>query len=151
MSERFLLLSHTGATLAMVGVMWMVQLVVYPAFRSVGPGELVDYVTTHSTRIVFALALFAPLEVLVALLLWLNPPGGVSKSLALVAGVVLAVMWVSTGLFFGPFHGRLVADGGRPDLVDQLITTNWFRTIGWTIRGGLALVMLNQALDTTPS
>lgn len=135
----------------MVGLMFAVQLVIYPAFRSVGAGEFVDYVNNHSTRIVYALALFAPLEVLTALLLWLNPPDGVSKSLALVAGAVLAMMWIATGLYFGPFHGRLVADGGRPDLVNQLIATNWVRTIGWTLRGGLALVMLNQALEAASS
>jgi len=149
LNDRLLLLAHTGATLAMVGVMWSVQLVIYPAFRSVTDGNFVSYVTIHSTRIVYVLALFAPLEVLLALALWLNPPNGVSRSLAVVAGAVLALMWVATGLYYGPFHGRLTADGGRPDLVGQLITTNWARTIGWSIRGALALLMLNQALVAT--
>lgn len=145
MSDRILLLGHAGASVAMVGVMWTVQLVVYPQFRSVPADGFAAYVADHSVRITHVLALFAPLEVLLALLVFVLRPGGVSGSSALAGGLVLVVAWVATGLYYAPLHGELQTGGYDPDLIEQLINTNWLRTGLWTIRGVLALSFLTAA------
>lgn len=131
----------------MVGVIWAVQLVIYPQFRSVSPADGAQYVADHSTRIVTVLAVFAPIEVLLALLVWLRTPGEVSATLAFVAGALLAAAWVSTAVWFAPLHGRLQDTAMDPSLVTQLIHTNWVRTVLWTARGVLALSMLWISLD----
>ena len=59
-------------------------------------------------------------------------------------GAVLAALWVSTGLFYAPLHGRL-SDGFDAELHSLLLATNWLRTIGWTARGALAIAMLRAA------
>lgn len=142
MPDRPLLVAHAGVTLAMVGIMWAVQLAIYPQFRLVAPADFQAYVTAHARRIVAVLAPFAPAEVLLALLVWLVRPDDVSGASALVAGALLAVGWVTTGLWYGPLHGRLQADGHDPILIERLIRTNWFRTVLWSVRGVLALSML---------
>lgn len=142
MSDQTLLVVHAGFTLAMVGVMWTVQLVAYPQFRSVRHADFARYAADHANRIVRLLAVFAPAEVLAALFVFLVRPDGVSVMAALGAGALLVAGWVSTGLYFAPLHGRLQTGGFTPDLVDRLITTNWFRTGLWSVRGVLALAFL---------
>lgn len=142
MSDRILLLSHAGVTLTMVGIMWSVQLLVYPQFRSVPVDGFVPYVTDHSTRIVQVLALFAPLEVVLALLLFVMRPAGVSWAIALIGGLLLVALWFATGFYYAPLHGELQAGGYDEGLVERLIVTNWFRTVLWSARGVLALIVL---------
>lgn len=149
--DRLLVVAHAGVTLAMVGVIWMVQLVVYPQFRVVDADNFSAYVGDHSVRISIALALFAPAEVLLALALWLRGPFELSSRLTFVAGLLLAVLWISTALYYGPYHGRLQRDGFELASIDRLIVTNWLRTILWTARGGLALWFLLIALDRAPT
>ncbi|NDH84755.1 MAG: hypothetical protein EBY65_07795, partial [Acidimicrobiia bacterium] len=75
--------------------------------------------------------------------LWLffAPPDGLTRTLPLIAGLVLAGVHLSTITLQVPAHGRL-EHGWDPIVADRLIRTNWIRTIGWTIRGVLALFMI---------
>lgn len=147
--DKVILLGHTAATFAMVGVMWAVQLVIYPQFQSVQPENFVTYVGQHSGRISAVLAIFAPLEVLFALALWIRGSDayGLAGWATFLAGLVLAVAWVSTGLYYGPFHGQLQSGPYDPSEISHLISTNWVRTLLWTARGGFALWFLSKALE----
>lgn len=138
------LLGHTAATLAMFGLMWSVQIVVYPQFQSVDPAAFTQYVTDHSNRIVVALVLLAPAEIFFAAWLWLNPPDGIGRTSTFIAGLLLALGWIATALWFAPLHGKLQAgfDAAR---IQQLITTNWIRTALWSARAGFALWFLSRA------
>ncbi len=142
MTDRLLLVSHAGATMVMVGIMWSVQLAIYPQFRSVPASEFVPYITNHSTRIVTVLAPFAPVELLLALLVWVVRPDGTSGVLAFVSGLLLAIAWVATGLWYAPIHGQLQSGGYDAALIERLILSNWIRTALWSVRGAIALRML---------
>ncbi|MEM9131588.1 MAG: hypothetical protein AAF962_20545 [Actinomycetota bacterium] len=150
MDIRRLALLHLTATAAMVGLMTMVQLVVYPQYDLVPAAEFSEYVEQHGIRIGIPLALFAPAEVVLALLLWLRAPAGRLRTVAFVAGALLAVAWVATGFWYGPLHGDLIGRDYDPDRIDLLADTNWFRTIAWWIRGGLA-VWFAFALTSGPA
>ena len=63
------------------------------------------------------------------------------NTLPLIAGLVLAGVHLSTITLQVPAHGRL-EHGWDPIVADRLVRTNWIRTIGWTIRGVLALFMI---------
>jgi hypothetical protein len=142
MPDRLLLVSHAGFTLVMVGIMWAVQLAIYPQFRSVPAADFVPYITSHSTRIVAVLAPFAPFELLLALLLWVVRPDGTSGTVAFISGLLLAIAWIATGLYYAPIHGELQANGYDAQLIDRLILTNWIRTALWSVRGVIALLLL---------
>lgn len=129
----------------MFGLMWAVQIVVYPQFRSVAPAEFATYAADHGTRITVALALLAPAEILFAAWLFLDTPTGLSRAAVFLSGALLAAGWISTALFFGPLHGKFTGAYDR-DLINQLITTNWFRTAIWSARAGLAGWFLWQLL-----
>lgn len=140
-----LALAHLVFTLAMVGLMTAVQLTIYPAFREVSEANFSSYVTEHGRNIVRPLVLFAPAEVLLAALLWLNAPSGTAKTVAFIAGALLAVAWVATGFWYGPFHDRLANEAYSLDNINLLISTNWARTIIWWLRGVLAIWLISLA------
>lgn len=147
---RLIVVGHTAFTLAMFGVMWTVQTVVYPQFRNVEPEQFASYAAAHNTGIMWTLVLLAPAEVIFAGWLFLDPPAGLSRGLIFFSGLLLAIAWVSTGLYFGPFHGRFQGPYDRSQ-IDLLINTNWIRTGLWTARAVLAMTFVWQLLKQVPA
>jgi len=143
---RVSLVGHAAFTFAMFGLMWAVQIIIYPQFRSVTPADFASYAADHSTRITTALALLAPAEIIFAAWLWLDTPSGVSRSATFVSGAFLAAGWVATAVWFAPLHGKFL---GEYDLarINQLISTNWLRTLLWSARAGFAAWFIFQVVD----
>lgn len=143
---RAAVLGHGAFAFAMCGLMLAVQLVVYPQFRSVDPAAFPTYVADHGTRIVTALALLAPAEVIFAAWIYLDPADGINRTLAFASGALLAIGWVATGAWYAPLHGKL-QQGYDADRIEQLIVTNWLRTMLWVVRAGLAAWFIWQLID----
>ena len=53
---------------------------------------------------------------------------------------LVAIIWVSTALIQVPCHNRLV-DGFHQPSHRRLVDSNWIRTIAWSLRGGVVVVM----------
>ena len=138
------LLVHVGSTWAVVGVIWIIQLLVYPAMASVPTEAFPAYERFHQRRVSWVLVLFAPAEVITGLIVFLAP-GDVPRWMPFVGGVILVLLWVSTAFFFAPLHGRLL-DGFDPGLHQRLVSSNWMRTVGWSARGVLVLAMIAAAI-----
>lgn len=136
-----LLLAHAAATCALAGLVWVVQLVVYPAFLAVGPTPAwAAYHQAHSRAT--ALTVMVPWAVhgLTCALLLLRRPAGVPLGLVLAAGALGLVTVVVTVAVSVPLHTRLGA-GYDPVLARRLLDTNWLRVAAWTAAAGVALVM----------
>lgn len=136
-----LLVVHGAATWFMVGLIWVIQVVHYPLFRQVGEDSFLEYERGHTRRMGAVLAVPAISEILTAAALVFVRPDDVPLWLVLAAGAVLAGIWIMTGLVQAPLHGRLSV-GYSAELIDRLVSSNWWRTIGWTIRGALVALML---------
>jgi multisubunit Na+/H+ antiporter MnhB subunit len=54
---------------------------------------------------------------------------------------LLAVIWASTAFLQVPMH-NVLTDGFNAEAHGRLVQTNWIRTIGWTLRGLLALYLV---------
>lgn len=139
------LLIHAAATFAMVGLIWFVQLVHYPLFAQVGAAEFVGYEHQHTRRTTWSVALFMPAEAVTAAWLAFDVPPDVSTGLVWAGGALVLALWISTAAWQAPIHGRLSL-GYDPVLQRRLVRSNWFRTVLWSARGVLVLVMLAQAL-----
>lgn len=135
-----LVLVHAAATWAMVGFIWTIQLLVYPMMVRVPAAAFPAFEQFHQRRVVAVLAPFASVEVTTAAALAFVDTG-VPRVLSLAGGAALAALWVATGAFYAPLHGRL-AGGFDAALHARLVRSNWFRTIGWTARGVLAAAMV---------
>jgi hypothetical protein len=135
--EALLFKIHLLFSLYMLGLIWFVQVVHYPLFAKIKPDNFVAYENQHTHKTGFVTAAPMLVELVTAVLLlyfnvestfyWLNILG------------VLA-LWASTFFIQVPLHGRLSQqyDGKA---IQQLVRSNWIRTIIWTVRG-LALVFL---------
>ena len=136
-----LLLAHAAATCALAGLVWVVQLVVYPAFLTVGPtAAWAVHHQAHSRAM--GLAVMVPWAVhgVTCALLLLRRPDGVPLPLVLAAGALGLVTVVVTVAVSVPLHTRLGA-GYDPALAQRLIATNWWRTAAWTGSAAVALAM----------
>lgn len=128
----------------MAGILWLVQLVVYPAFSLVAPNDLPRYASAHATRITFIVGPLMLAE-LVSFLILLVLGTPFPAWLAIAAGFTLLVNWLSTFLWQVPLHARL--QRAEADAISMLIRSNWLRTICWTTRAVLACLMLLVAMQ----
>lgn len=132
-----LLLLHAAVTWALVGLIWTIQLVHYPLFDAVDPARFPAFHARHARRITVLVGLLMPVEAGLAGWLALAEP-----SFATWLGVgLVAAIWLATALLAVPRHAEL-AEGYDAEAHRRLVGTNWVRTLLWTARGVLALVLL---------
>ena len=138
------LLMHAVATLYMVGLIWFVQLVHYPLAGQVGAEAFVAYQKAHMDRTAFAVgpAMLTELATVIVLL-WRCPPE-IPAWAPWVGAALLLGIWASTALLQVPLHHALL-QGRDSEALSQLVRTNWIRTVGWTVRGVLAVALLAWA------
>lgn len=138
---KYVLLLQAAATLCMTGVIWFVQIVHYPLMARVGGSGFPDYEASHARLTGYVVVGPMLVELGCAfLLLWRRPPA--TPSLLVTAGAALVVViWLSTFLLQVPQHNAL-QHGFCSKAHARLVWTNWARTIAWTIRSVLVLLML---------
>ena len=136
-----LVVAQAAATLVMVGVIWFVQVVHYPLMARVSASEFAAYEREHQNRTTFVVAPTMLIEAVSAGLLLVVVPPGLGYILPAVGIALLALIWLSTFLVQVPLHTRL-AGGFDAGLYRRLVVSNWLRTVAWTGRGVLVLVML---------
>ena len=139
-----LLVIHCAVTWVLVGLIWTVQIVLYPLFPLVrmAPDAFASYHWRHMLGITFLVMPLVIAEALTAAwLIWAGEQSGwLLWSLIPLLGNVL-----STALVQAPLHLRLSHDlDGR--LCRRLISTNWIRTACWTLRGVMVAVLLYHEL-----
>ena len=140
-----LLVVHAAATLLMLGVILVVQLVHYPLFRYVRAADYEDFQNLHMRRITWIVGPAMTTELVTAgWLAWTSPPG-LPPWMAWTGLRLIAFIWITTGLVQVPLHRRLT-EGFDAAAHRRLIATNWLRTGAWALRGGLALWMVGLGL-----
>ena len=133
---------HLASTLALVGLIWTIQLVHYPLMARVG-ADFVAYHSAHCARIAWLVAPLMGLEALTSVMLLAQRPAGVSATWAWVGIGLVALIWIATALLSVPEHSRL-QQGFDAAAVERLVRTNWIRTVAWTVRGVLVVWIAAQ-------
>ena len=140
-----LLLFNAGATLALFGLIWTVQLVHYPMFAGMDPKQFPRWHEIHASRISLIVGPLMGLEAVTAVLLFLAPPAGIPPAL-LGAGLGLVVAHLASTAFLQvPLHRRLT-NGFDPGVVRRLVRTNWLRTWIWTARTALVIFLIERTV-----
>lgn len=134
-----LLVTHALATVSLVGLIWTIQLVHYPLFLRVPPDAFTAYESEHMRRITWLVGPLMLVEAGTAILLILRFP---ESAIVWVGAALLAAIWILTATVQGPLHGRLARDGFDATRIRFLVRSNWVRTLAWTARGVLALLIL---------
>jgi len=140
--ELDLLLVHTAATWALVGLVWTIQLVQYPGFADVGPAQFAAFHEHHKTRITWIVAPLMLVELVSGLALIAYGPPGLSRSAVWVGVALIGLNWAHTAFVAVPLHARLGAH--REAAQRALVATNWIRTIAWSARGAWTLFALRM-------
>ena len=114
---------------AMFVLIWFVQLIAYPAFRYVSEEDFQDWHQKYCLRIsYFVLPLMtAQLFEAVAACFFI---GG---SLILSKAILVVSAWLITFFISAPIHQKLKVMGKNCKAIDRLISTNWYRTVIWTL------------------
>lgn len=146
MSLLHLLLLNFAAAAYLTGVIWVVQLVTYPALMLVGKPEFARYHAAHTRGMGWVVG--APMVAELALGGWLAwaAYGAWGAGLALGQLALVLVVWAVTFFVAVPFHNRLAAGGYNYIALDGLVRTNWLRTLAWTARAAWLGWLLSKGL-----
>ena len=138
------LLINLLSTWTMVGVIWFVQVVHYPLLSVVPVESAASVAVEHQRRTGWVVGAPMALEGVTTLALLVMVPEGVAWFVPWLAGIPLAVALGATIFLSVPRHERMARE---PDaqVGKELVSTNWVRTIAWTVRG---LVVGGMALAT---
>ena len=141
-----ILLVNLTATCLMTGIIWFVQHVHYPLLAQVEKGQAVAVATEHQRRTGHIVALPMAVEGLTTLALLAQQPAGVTWFLPWIGAVLLAVALGCTVLLSVPLHAKMATN---PDarVGAKLVSTNWPRTIAWSLRAVVSAVMVAQMVN----
>jgi hypothetical protein len=118
-----------------------VQMVHYPLFGRIDVATFGAYQASNTARTTVVVLPPMMIELVTALLLVVNRGHGIRSAEAWAGVLLLGVIWISTLLVQSPLHGRL-QEHLDPRWVARLVTTNWLRTVLWSVRGVLVAAWL---------
>jgi hypothetical protein len=150
------LLVNLSATWFLAGLTWIVQLIHYPGFALVAESNWNGYHLKHMTATTMLIGPMMFVEALSAAALIF-----VAKTYPLrarwcvwIAAVLVLVNWITTAAVAVPLHNKL-GEAFDLEVIQQLVTINWIRTISWSIRGLLlgyvALIVVSKPGLQSPS
>ena len=131
-TTQWLIIAQLLLALFMTGVIWTVQLVIYPQFRDVGETAFRDYHQEYMKRISWIVVplMLAEMAFAILLALWADDT---MRPMAVTALALVLGAWGSTAFLQVPLHKKL----GRCYTVGahrSLVWSNWLRTAFWSAR-----------------
>ena len=120
---------HFLSTSLMVGIIWVIQLLHYPAFHFIKESDYVEFQHFHMQRISFIVVPVMILELFSAFMLVYY----VRSNLLILCLIILLFIWLITFVFFTKLHQSLLS-GYDKIIVDKLVQINWSRTVLWSLR-----------------
>jgi len=128
---------HIFATFFMTGVIWFVQIVHYPLFSKVGQPEFFSYHAQHIRRVSYIVLPAMIVELMTGIyLMWIAKTVDWYVSIGL-----LGLIWISTFFIQVPCHQKL-EKGFEKSVWQRLVYSNLIRTILWTIRAAVFILIL---------
>jgi len=115
----------------MCGVIWLVQILIYPSFKLATDRKYHEFHIKTISIVVMPIML---MELGASIYLYF-----MAKSyITLFVLILLIMIWLSTFFLQVPQH-RLVQEDSSPALIEKLISSNWIRSCLWT---GKTLLLL---------
>lgn len=147
MSDEFIhsaLILHAALTLFLTGVIWFVQIVHYPLMDRVSE-DFPAFQKAHADRTTIVVMVPMLIELGTAILLIWQKPLGISAWMMWFGLGLIIVIWLSTFLLQVPNH-EILSKGFNEIAHRRLVTTNWIRTVAWSIRSILVVWLVWLAL-----
>lgn len=118
---------------ALLVLIWLVQLTIYPSFRFVKNECLLEWHACYVRRMAWIAGPLILAQTIIVSLQLIDSTG--LKQLCSVLLVFIA--WILTYLISIPLHRRISAGEGSSEVLQRLVGTNWYRTLVWTLLCGL--------------
>jgi len=131
----------------MVGLIWFVQIVHYPLFGYIGSKEFGTFHENHKILITPVVGIVMIVELVTSGILIFQIPIGIPNWTAIVGIILLGFIWFSTLFLQIPYHNKL-SSKFDDKVLKMLVNTNWIRTICWSLRGFIVLIMLDLLIKT---
>ena len=143
---RLVLFANVASMLMLVGLIWFVQVVHCPQFARVGIDRFTHSQSQHFRLTTWVVALPMLVEAVTSVALVWKPP---AQDLELASGGGLSmviVIWVSMAVLQVPRLNALTT-GFDFQAHRGLVLSNRIRTVAWSMRGGLVLILHNQMVE----
>jgi len=106
----------------------------YPLFDKIGDLTFVDYEQRHTSLTTWVVGPPMLIELCTSMVMLWYRPSVVSLGNAWFGIALLFVIWISTSCLQVPCHHRL-SKGYHEVSRQNLVKTNWIRTLAWSLRG----------------
>ena len=137
-----ILLIQTLSCAFLTGLIWVIQILHYPAFAEISAERFAAFHTAHSRNITFIVAPMMLVELVTAVWLVALEPRDVVFIFNAIGAVAI---WLSTFFLSVPLHNKLALQGDSL-VIQRLVATNWPRTILWSVRLVLLAIVLYRQL-----
>ena len=141
MLADFIFVAHFGASCAMLGIMWFVQIAYYPNLACIGGADFVRYQQAHVRRVTAVAWTMLLLELFTAMALPMFATPALVRWALAANLILLLVIWRSTWFVQVPLH-KILEQGFHSDTHRRLVSTNWLRTICYSLRGALLVAVM---------
>lgn len=128
----------------MTGLIWLVQLVHYPAFEDIGEWNFTSFHRDHSRKIAYIVVPVMSVELITSFILFLEDD---ILGLNAIGFYLVVLIWASTFMLSVPTH-QVLRKGKNESSIEYLVLTNWIRTIFWTLKASISFWLLVQLVDT---
>ncbi len=147
MTPALLLAVNAAATWYLTGLIWVIQVVHYPLFSYTERTSYSAFAAAHGWRISLIVGPAMVVELVTAGWLIVSRPATLPVGWAWVGAGLVALIWLSTAAVQVPLHAEL-ARGYDAQAHASLVTSNWARTLAWTARSVLLLVVVVRSLQS---
>jgi hypothetical protein len=141
----FYLILNLITSLMMAGIVWFMQVVQFPLFTTVRPRNFLGYGTHFKFLTAYIMAPMFLLEAIGALGLAIKFYGH-HNGLLIGNLVLFAIAWGATLLYTLPIQNKLT-ERYVPARIRSLIHYNWVRTLAWSGKGALAVLLVIKYLQ----
>ena len=142
--------ANAVSTFCLIGLIWTIQIVHYPAFHYVSGESFPEFASFHQRSISFVVIPLMLVELGTSFMLVWARPDFYPRWTAVCGLLLVGTIWLSTFAIQVPIHGQLSEDKNAL-AIQHLVTTNWIRTIAWSGRGLLlAWALLCTLLERSP-
>lgn len=108
-------------------LIWIVQLIIYPAFHYI---EEVHFREWHTRYTAMIGLIVTPLMLLQA---GLEGIFVLRQDISYQRILLLSIIWISTFSLSVPCHSKLNKGGKNTRVIKHLVSTNWIRTLCWSL------------------
>jgi hypothetical protein len=136
-SLDFLVLLELSLNLILLGMIATIQFVHYPLFKYVPESARYEYHQAHMRAISpLVIPLMISELVLIIVLSILK-----TEAFVLTRLFLLLIVWASTFLVQVPVHEKITFNSKNAQLINQLVKSNWIRTLAWFFKALLGFIL----------